>query len=47
MKSELIWRPKTDQIGRFRKFVTFTADWPTGIGQVKLKIVETRVVVKS
>ena len=34
-------------VTKFRNFVTFTADWPTGIGQVKLKIVETRFVVNS
>ena len=34
-------------VTKFRKLVKFTAYWPAGIGQVKMKIVETRVVVKS
>ena len=34
-------------VTKFRNFVTFIADWPTGIGQVKVKIVETRFVVNS
>ena len=38
---------KAKGVTKFRKLVTFSADWPTGIGQVKMKIVETRVVVKS